>query len=242
MTPSPPSTPTPASAPIPAPGHQSQHGLPRQAGERGGQPTAPGPGRSDEPQVDRVVSLQGVPSGAMETPQPPQDPSGGGASPAHTPPGTSLPNVRTTLSSDEILRKLDAAARRGKLAGFTPGSAASGEPGRPLFTVRDVGAPFDGEVVATHATGELAFHTRLFPRLPTIFAIVLIVSVWPGVVLMESLMNVYVPSLGKYTWWWYIPLTVVSGVPAMLGAMKKSRLALHDDALRVVESVDKALR
>lgn len=174
----------------------------------------------------------------------PQESPDEGARPAQAPSvsPTHLPSVRTDLAPQQILRKLDAAARRGKLGGFTPGESGTGVGPAPLFTVRDIGTPFDGEVAATFAGGELAFTTRLYRRLPAIFAAILIVSVWPGVWLMESLMNVYWPSAGAYTWWWYVPLTVLTGPPAYLAAMKKSRGALHEDAVKVIESVEKALR
>jgi hypothetical protein len=165
----------------------------------------------------------------------PREPNGG-AGTAPTP--TSLPSVATDLPAGEILRKLDAAARRGKLAGFQAGDAGGAG---PLFTVRDVGTPFDGEVVARLADGRLTFTTRLYRKFPAIFAAILVLSVWPGVWLMESLMNAYFPSIGEYTWWWYVPLTVLSGPPAMIGALKKSRAMLHADAVGAVEAVGKAL-
>jgi hypothetical protein len=147
--------------------------------------------------------------------------------------------VRTELAPSEILRKLDAAARRGKLGGFTPGDASGHG---ALFTVRDVGTPFDGEVVATLGGGELSFAARLYPKMPAVFVILLVLSVWPGWWLMESLVNVYWPSVGTYTKWWYVPLTVLSGVPAFFSALKKSRVILREDAVKVVESVEKGLR
>ncbi len=178
----------------------------------------------------------------MSTHQSPQEtPDEGARSAPTTPASPHLPSVRTDLPPAEILRKLDAAARRGKLGGFTPGQPG-GAGDTPLFTVRDVGTPFEGEVAATLSGGELRFTTRLYRRMPMVLVIILIVSVWPGVWLMESLMNVYWPSVGKYTWWWYLPLTIISGPPAYFGAMKRSRAVLYEDAVKVIESVEKGLR
>jgi hypothetical protein len=133
------------------------------------------------------------------------------------------------LSGDAIVTKLDTAARRGKLAGFAVCKPGSGE----LFIADAFGTPFEGVLVAAaHPAGtgtRLVFRRRLKPVWPWGFAIVLVLSVWPGVVLTESVLAAMFPSatwLWQTTYYWYLPLAIIGGIFGWIGAMKKSRLTV----------------
>src|SRR5689334_1427784 len=87
-----------------------------------------------------------------------------------------LPCLATGLGREEILRKLDGAARRGRLAGFV---ARSGE---DLFEVEAYSAPFEHVLVARADGTEprLTFRLQTLRKMPLIFAVVVVLSLWPG--------------------------------------------------------------
>jgi hypothetical protein len=142
------------------------------------------------------------------------------------------------MAPERIIETLDKAARRGKLAGFRV--LGPGEGG--LFTVEAWGTPFEGELIASveggpeardagaaNAFTRLAFRTRMLPRWPWVFGVVLVLSVWPGVVLTQSVLSMMVPGWGwlwRTTWYWYLPLSIVGGVWGWVVAMKRSRVTM----------------
>lgn len=143
-----------------------------------------------------------------------------------------LPRLAVSLSGPELLRRLDALARKGKLPGYTPG-ATDGT--GPTFSCAAFGTPFDGRLEARLADGRLSFAARLKPLVPWLFSVFMVLSVWPGVLLAESLIATYFGSVAaSWTWWWYMPLTAPATPWAIWWAIKRSRALVHDDAHRVV--------
>ena len=155
-----------------------------------------------------------------------------------------LPEPLTVaLTPEQIVAKLDAAARRGKLAAFERRAAPL------LFRVEAFGTPFEGTLNATASTsaeGTTLTYSRAFrPAWPWGFAMVLILSVWPGVVLTESLLAATFPSwtwLWKTTYYWYLPLAIVGGIWGWIGAIKKSRLTVAASAHEMAEKIAAILR
>ncbi len=149
-----------------------------------------------------------------------------------------LGEVRTPLSAASVVERLNSAARRGKLAGFVASPAGSST----LFNVAAFGAPFDGVLAARAVERDgatsLLFETRLRPLMPWVFAVVLVLTVWPGVILTESLVATMIPgSAWRYTWWWYIPLSAPF-VPWMFwNALKRSRASIHDSAHSAIDRI-----
>lgn len=146
-----------------------------------------------------------------------------------------LGTVRTARSAAEIVKTLDTAARRGRLAGFESNSRGNSE----CFRAAAFGTPFDGVLIGRLVEGSLRFETRLRPLMPMGFALVLAASVWPGVVLTESMIASFFPSSGfwKWTWWWYIPLTLPFCPWVFWSAVKKSRATVHDSAHQVIAKI-----
>jgi hypothetical protein len=171
----------------------------------------------------------------QQVPQPmTHDAPQGPAAPSH-----SLPQLSTTLTAPEILTRLDAAARRGKLAGFHPAQSPD------LFEVEAYSEPFDHTLIATATPGpdrRLTFRLHMLRRKPWIFATIIIVSIWPGLPLTHSML------LTWFTWYhlsqpmtaaWYLPLTVLP-LPWMLrNWLRKSRAeaiqAANDQITRITE-------
>jgi hypothetical protein len=174
-----------------------------------------------------------------------------------------LPSVRTPLDGATIVARLDAAARRGKLAGFAAGAGGAGAGGagagggaEPLFCADAFGAYFDGVLEARYVPakgaggagaargaggageatgGTLAFTLRLKPLMPWVWGAVMVATVWPGVLLMDSFLGMFPGSSAWWpTWWWYLPLTVPFVPWTMVVAVRKSKAAAREHALETI--------
>lgn len=146
------------------------------------------------------------------------------------------PRIETALPADQIIQRLDTAARRGRLPGFH--APATGG----LFEIRDFGTPFESRLVAVHTPGHsLELRTELLPRLPVIFLIITIVSIWPGVWLVESFVARFGGEFWRWTWHWYMPLSIISGAWAMWATWKKSKAAAAAEAPEIVARITKEL-
>jgi hypothetical protein len=78
----------------------------------------------------------------------------------------------------------------------------------------------------------------MLPKLPVIFGLLILFTIWPGVWLTHSMLRAYF-SFYTYpewiTWAWYIPFTVLP-LPWMLARMiRQSRAAAYASALNSVE-------
>jgi hypothetical protein len=64
---------------------------------------------------------------------------------------------------------------------------------------------------------------------PWIFALILVLTIWPGVWLTDSMLRSYWDWYSATPWWstyvWYMPLTVPFCPVAMRSALRKSRAA-----------------
>lgn len=156
-----------------------------------------------------------------------------------------LPRVPLRSTLDDALVALETAAKRGRLAGFA--RAEAGRRDGAAFTCAAFGSPFDGELTS-RAEGDspvrLAFTARLKPKGPIIWWIALILTVWPGVVLTETMVATLFPQwpwLWKNTWWWYMPLTVPFVPWLGWSATAKSRRAVMASARVQVAAIAKEL-
>ncbi len=143
--------------------------------------------------------------------------------------------------------RLDTAARRGKLPGFSSGAGIGGE---TTFTISDFGSPFESLVACRTLQADLGSRVeigspRLKPLLPWVFGLILGLSVWPGSWLTDSMLRSYSDWYGAQAWWityaWYLPLTVPFCPMAMLSAVRKSRAAAAAEVGGLVERVAAAV-
>lgn len=123
-----------------------------------------------------------------------------------------LPEITTPHDAAEALSRAKKLSQRGKLPGFAPSPAK----GPGLFTCAAFGAPFDYRLIIDHwemgGDRGMTFRADRLKKLPTIFAVVLAFTVWPGVVFTDSLLNTWFgwyPNPWWFTWAWYIPLTAI---------------------------------
>jgi hypothetical protein len=145
-------------------------------------------------------------------------------------PASTLPGVPCELDNEQVISRLDAAARRGRLPDFT-----KGPPG--LFTVGAFGGPFDYRLVAQRDAAAINFSLVMKLKMPVITVIVLVLTVWPGVWLTDSMIRTYFESYDYATWMWYLPITVLP-TPWMWAVMvRRSRAAATDHALELIERV-----
>lgn len=147
---------------------------------------------------------------------------------------SALPKIIVAISADAVVEKLRTASKRGRLAGFeTPGSSNG------LFSVAAHGRPFDGVLVARMEGNRLAFSLTMLRKLPTIFIVVLLATVWPGVYFTDELIAVFLPSLWRpwVTYYWYLPLTVLPLPWIWSGLMRKSRTTIHASAVEAIGKI-----
>lgn len=163
---------------------------------------------------------------------------------------TVLPTVRTALPVATVVERLDELARRGRMAGFHAGppKGVGSMPANVAFHVTDFGTPFETVLLATPRSegGQmvLEFSTRLRPLMPLVFLVVLVLTVWPGVWLTDSMLRAYFPSYGSFldgrgwgTWMWYLPLTVPFVPLSMWTAIKRSRASGYTEAKEIVQKI-----
>lgn len=150
-----------------------------------------------------------------------------------------LPVVRTALDHDQILARLEALARRGKLPGWRA------RPPDGLFEVACFGEPFDRRLVATAAAAgpgtELGFRAPLLLKTPLIMGVVTALTIWPGEWLTHSMLTTYFSWYTISTWWWYIPLTVVPLVWMVPRMVRKSEAVCRQSAGEQIAAIESAL-
>lgn len=135
-----------------------------------------------------------------------------------------LPTIRTSRDAESIFAALDKLSLKGKLPGYE-------QIDERRFKVALFGDPFDRDLIATITPDErggsvLTFNTKLHAKAPILLIVSIVVSIWPGVVLMDSLIPA---SWGWWpTWWWYLPLVIVP-LPIFLPRIwKKSERSAAD--------------
>ncbi len=153
-------------------------------------------------------------------------------------PPAALPSLESPYPPEMIVDRLETLAKRGKLAGFHKGMPPA------LFEAAAFGQPFDYRLVA-HATSagggtRLSFALKLPPKVSIVYAIVVVLSIWPGVWLTDSMLRTYFSWYTLSMWGtcaWYLPITVLP-LPWMY---KKhfvgSRAAATADAAELIQKI-----
>lgn len=152
-----------------------------------------------------------------------------------------IATIETGLSGEEILARLEGMSKRGKLAGYE--RPATSEDGSDASFAAH-GSPFDGVVLVRAGQGRVEFELSMPRKMPVIFAVILVLTVWPGLPITEAFMHSFVwyeNLIGSAewlsTWVWYLPLTIIPAPFAWLGAVRKSRATSMEHARETVERV-----
>jgi hypothetical protein len=77
--------------------------------------------------------------------------------------------------------------------------------------------------------------------MPILYALLLGVSIWPGIWLTDSMLRAYFSWYRIPTWWWYLPLTVPTSPWAMWVAVKKSRATGNAAGLELIQKIAAAV-
>lgn len=153
--------------------------------------------------------------------------------------------LRVPVHKDDAVWKLEVMSRRGRLPGFSRevGGFAVAAHGTPFDKVLRMQA--DGD--AGDADGGSVFKAdlQLERRMPMITLVIFVLTVWPGVMLTDSFLvghfefyaRWYDNGDGLQTWWWYVPLTVISLVMAWFGALKKSSASADASARETLDKI-----
>jgi len=149
---------------------------------------------------------------------------------------TELPDIPTASDADAVVAKLRNRSKRGKLPGF------NGSPSEGVASVAAYGTPFDGTLFVHHEPGRLRFQVRLNQKIPAIFAVILVLTVWPGMPLTDSFLSNFLwyeklLAKGLETWMWYVPTTILPLPFVWRTAIKKSRASIYAHAHETIEKL-----
>lgn len=147
-----------------------------------------------------------------------------------------LESIQTKLTSGEVFSALSKLSKQGKLAGYEY------ESGSDEATVDAHGTPFDSDLYIRFNDGELCFRMVMRRKLPVIFALILVATVWPGLPLTDSFLfgyQWYERLMGDSikTWMWYLPLTVLPIPFVWRSSMMKSRSSAREHAQETIEKL-----
>ncbi len=151
-----------------------------------------------------------------------------------------LPEIQTSMDSSSVGNTLRKMSKRGKLAGYQAGDVDGS-------AIADAhGTPFDSDLLIAWASQgdatQVRFDITMRRKMPIVFALILVVTIWPGLPLTDSFMQ----SFGWYerlmgdsieTWMWYLPMTVLPAPFAWRSAIKKSKVSAHQHALETIEKI-----
>lgn len=155
-----------------------------------------------------------------------------------------LGTVESPHAPSEVLSRLLALAKRGKLAGYQAGTGDASASVGTTFRASIFGEPYDRELIGAvepKAGGGsiIRLRSRLLRKLPAIMIAVFILTVQPGLWLTDSMLKVYFSWYRIETWWWYLPLVLLSA-PVMWKQFKKSERTAAAEAALVVQAIRQA--
>lgn len=180
--------------------------------------------------VESVGILDAAPPPPREsgpTAEPPTDESGGSGS---------LPSVRTPLTPARVIDLLARESKRGRLAGFKalgPGSAS----------VTAFGGVYDHDLLiharaASTPTGSttVSCELHLQRKMPIIAVALFVFTIMPGLPITDSMLKIYFSWYTIETWWWYMPLVLLSA-PLMWKQFRSGQREAQRDALATIEKI-----
>ena len=149
----------------------------------------------------------------------------------------------TKLSPAQIVEKLGTRSKRGKLAGYELRRSPSAG-GPAVIRLLAFGGIYDHELICTatamnDVAGEgtrMSFELRLLRKMPLIAIALLVISVFPGLPLMDSMLVSYFSWYTIETWWWYLPLVALT-VPFMWKQYISGRSEARADAMATIDKL-----
>ena len=144
--------------------------------------------------------------------------------------------------ASEVSKQLTQAGRRGKLPGF------KGD-GGGRFRVDCDAVPFEyelsGEVrEAGEGTAVVSVRVSRRPLMPWVFGVTLVLTVWPGVWLTDSLLGVYWSAYAGWsermpwlTYAWYLPITALPLPWLWRSLTRKSEAMARESGVKLVKTI-----
>lgn len=152
----------------------------------------------------------------------------------------SAPVERTTivtqLEGAGITEKLRGMSQRGKLPGFEAREGGFLALAYGWIYDFDLVAKFSGSTGATR----IGFELLLKKKMPWVVAILLAVSIWPGVWITHSMLSIYFdwyPAEFWKTCVWYLPLSIIPIPWVWKMAMSRSRAEAEISARELIERI-----
>jgi hypothetical protein len=153
----------------------------------------------------------------------------------------SLPRILAPIPPAEAMDRLSRASKRGKLPGF---EQRDGDRFRTLV----YGEPFDRELLGSIRPGaegcEIDLQLRLIKKMPVIMIALIVVSIWPGVWLTDSMIQTYFPGYPNSFWVtaaWYLPLTVIPLPWVMRRVWLKSEGVAREELGKAIDKIVRAV-
>lgn len=150
--------------------------------------------------------------------------------------------LRASLAPRAAIDACERLARAGKLPGFE-------RDGELACRSRVFGQPFDRNLFITAAEAAnggsvVRLRTELRRRVPVIFAIIGVATVWPGVWLTDSLIQTYFSAAQTWlikTWMWYLPLAIIPLPFAARSMWRKSQAQAAEHFAELQERIAQAV-
>tara|TARA_R110000782_G_scaffold57258_1_gene119505 strand:+ start:10666 stop:11181 length:516 start_codon:yes stop_codon:yes gene_type:complete len=154
-----------------------------------------------------------------------------------TEPASTIPDIESGLSREEVVSRLEQLSKRGKLPGFERGGGGSDGPDASFAAH---GTPFEGRVGVRVGPDRVRFALQMPRKWAVIFGVVLALTVWPGLPITDGFMHGFVwyerLTSGWFdTWVWYLPLTIIPAPFAVRTAVRRSRATAMEHATETVE-------
>lgn len=157
--------------------------------------------------------------------------------------------MRTSLGADAVVARVRALSKRGKLPGFEAGGHGG------LFSCAAHGSVMDKRLIAladpagAGAGTRLRWSLRLDRRIPVTLGVLLVVSVWPGLPITDSLLRtwfdwyarIFAPDRSVKTWMWYLPLTVLPAPWVWIALKRKTDVLTAAAAREAIEKIARAV-
>lgn len=159
---------------------------------------------------------------------------------ADAPPEVATRIVKSGLAAKDVLDRLGRRSRAGKLAGYA--ALGRSEDGAERFRVTAFGGIYDYELIGrigeSDAGSRVTFEMRLLKKTPIIAAGLLVFMVFPGLQLTDSMLCSYFSWYRIETWWWYMPMVVLT-VPVMWKQFTASRAEARRDAMETIGKIER---
>ena len=148
------------------------------------------------------------------------------------------PSIHAPLTRAEAMRRLDRSSKQGNLPGFE-------QRGDERFRALVYGDPFDRELIGVIRDERegcmIDLELRLLKKTPSLAVALVVISIWPGVWLTDSLLRTYFDWYRFATWMWYLPVSVLPLPWAVRAIVRRSEAAAAESARELIERIRAAI-